>query len=117
MISASKPESLRNEPRSTSVSQSEKPEIERSKRKRRKTRKSERRLKQKLKAKKKAEDKRKKKEAEDFRKQLQSESEVLHGYLFDEAYRCNTQESQMTQAKHEKKLGVFHFGKDAELQI
>ena len=56
-------------------------------------------------AKKKEEDARKKKEAEDFRAQLQSESDlILHGYLFDETYRCETQKSLKKQAEYEKKL-------------
>ena len=46
-----------------------------------------------------------KRQAEDFRAQLQSESDiVLHGYLFDETFRCETQQSLKKQAEYEKKL-------------
>ena len=47
--------------------------------------------KEKAEAKKKEEEAKKKKEMEDLRSQLQSESEIiLHGYLFDETFRCET---------------------------
>ena len=53
-------------------------------------------------AKKREEDAKKKKEAADLRS-LQSESDiVLHGYLFDETFRCETQKSLMKQAKYEQ---------------
>ena len=56
-------------------------------------------------ARKKEEDARKKKEAEDFRTQLQPESDIiLHDYLFGEMFRCKTQKSLKKQAEYEIKL-------------
>ena len=42
-------------------------------------------------------------EAQDFRNQLQAESDmILYGYLFDPIYRCYTQSSLQKQAAYEK---------------
>ena len=58
--------------------------------------------KEKAEAKRKEEEK-KKKELEDLRQQLSDESDiVLHGYLFDETFRCETAASLKKQAKYEK---------------
>ena len=46
-----------------------------------------------------------KKEAQDFRNQLQAESDmILYRYLFDPIYRCYTQHSLQKQAEYEKQL-------------
>ena len=104
MKKASKARSSGNEPRSVSVSQSEEPD----RKKQKKEKKEEERRKKaeaEAEARKKEEDASKKKEAEDFRAQLQSELDIiLHGYLFDETFRCETQKSLMKQAEYEKKL-------------
>ena len=104
MMTASMPQSSGNEPRSVSVSQSEAPDRKKQKKEKKEEEKRKRAAAE-AEAKKKAEDERKKKEAEDFRRQLQSESDlILYGCLFNETYRCETQESLRKQAEYEKKL-------------
>ena len=80
---------------------------------------SKKQKKEKAEAKKKEEEEKKRKEAEDLRSQLQSESDIiLHGYLFDETFRCETQKSLMKQAKYERQLKLTHrVGKNTELSV
>ena len=59
--------------------------------------------KEKAEAKKKEEEAKKKKEMEDLRSQLQSESEIiLHGYLFDETFRCETPAKMAIDLRNER---------------
>ena len=97
-------QSSEKEVRSVSVSQSEEPDRKKQK-KAKKEEKKRKKAEAEAEAKKKKEDARKKKEAQNLRTQLQSGSNViLHGYLFDETFKCETQNNLKKQAEHEKKL-------------
>ena len=103
-MKALRAQSSGKELRSVSVRQSEEPDGKKQK-KEKKEEEKRKKAEAEAEAKKKEEDARKKKEAEDLRTQLQSESDIiLYGYLFDETFRCEMQDSLRKQAEYEKKL-------------